>query len=60
MLKSCIGPVCLRMKQHASVIVFVRYEGDEDVEELPNIKSRLILKIKLGVEEEVSLLMEIL
>jgi hypothetical protein len=42
------------------VIVFVRFEDDEDNEELPNIKSRLISKIKLGVEEEVSLLMEIL
>lgn len=48
------------MKQHVSVIVFVRYEDDVDDEELPNIKIRLILKIKLGLEEEVSLLMEIL
>jgi len=48
------------MKQHACVIVFVRFEDDVDDEELPNIKSRLILKIKLGVEKEVSLLMEIL
>jgi hypothetical protein len=48
------------MKQHVSVIVFVRFEDDVDNEELPNIKSRLILKITLGLEEEVSLLMEIL
>jgi hypothetical protein len=48
------------MKQHASVIVFDRFEDDVDDEELPNIKSRLILKIKLGVEEEVSKLMDIL
>jgi hypothetical protein len=39
--------------------VFARFQ-DEESEELPNIKSRLISKIKLGVEEEVSLLMEIL
>jgi len=37
-----------------------KFEDDVDDEELPNIKSRLILKIKLGLEEEVSLLMEIL
>ena len=48
------------MKQLVSVIVFVRYEDDVDDEELPNVKSRLILKINLGLEVEVSLLMEIL
>jgi len=48
------------MKQHVSVFVFGRFEDDVDDEELPNIKSRLILKIKLGLEQEVSLLMEIL
>lgn len=41
------------------VIVFFRYEDAED-SELPNIKSRLISKIKLGLEEELSLLKNIL
>jgi hypothetical protein len=36
-----------------------RFE-DDDSAELPNLKSRLISKIKLGVEEELSLLKEIL
>ena len=48
------------MKQQASLFVFVRYEDDVDHEELPNIKGRLILKIQLGLEGEVSLLTEIL
>jgi hypothetical protein len=48
------------MKQHIGVIVFVRFQDDVDDEELPNIKSRLILKINLGLEEDVSLLMAIL
>jgi hypothetical protein len=42
-----------------SVIVFFRYEDDED-SELPNIKSKLISKIKLGLEEELSLLRNVL
>jgi hypothetical protein len=41
------------------VIVLFRYE-DEESEELPNLKSRLISKIKLGLEEELSLLKDIL
>jgi hypothetical protein len=42
------------------VIVFFRYEDNGDSEELPNIKSRLISKIKLGLEEELSLLKDVL
>ncbi|GFG32900.1 hypothetical protein Cfor_01397 [Coptotermes formosanus] len=44
----------------AEQLRLVKKFQDEESEELPNIKSRLISKIKLGVEEEVSLLMEIL
>jgi hypothetical protein len=40
-------------------LYFFRYEDDED-SELPNIKSRLISKIKLGLEEELALLKNIL
>ncbi|KDR09922.1 uncharacterized protein LOC110838405 [Zootermopsis nevadensis] len=37
-----------------------KFEDNDDNAELPNLKSRLISKIKLGVEEELSLLKEIL